>query len=332
MPVVPYNLLRPFLFALPPESAHHIALSALRIAARCPPSPPVVSPKTVMGLSFSNPLGLAAGLDKNADSADALSSLGFGFVEVGALTPRPQSGNNPPRLFRVPPNALVNRMGFNNCGMAEAAKRLSSRRGKYILGINLGKNADTPQDKAGDDYASCLEHLYPHGDFFTVNISSPNTEGLRDLQTPAKLSPLLRDLHVRRDELAKQHGKRAPLAVKLSPDMSESELESVAGVIADEQMDGVIACNTTTSRPEGFSSSQAGGLSGAPLTTRALEMTQQLRRFLPSRVAVIGVGGIMNEDNAKERLDAGADLIQLYTGLIYAGPGLPRRILRRLEQ
>lgn len=285
-----------------------------------------------MGLSFANPLGLAAGLDKNADSADGLSSLGFGFIEVGAITPRAQPGNLPPRLFRVSPDALINRMGFNNCGMESAARSLSMRRGKYILGINLGKNADTPHDNAVEDYVRGLEYLYPHGDFFTVNISSPNTKGLRDLQTPARLSPLLRDLHVRRDELAKQHGKRAPLVVKLSPDMDEGELELVAGVIADERMDGVIACNTTIARPEGISTSHEGGLSGAPLTARALLMTQQLRGLLPSRVSIIGVGGIMNEEDAKERLEAGADLIQLYTGLIYGGPGLPRRILRRLEQ
>ena len=332
MPGAPYKFLRPLLFALPPETAHCAALSALRLCAD--DSAPPALPVSAMGLQFPNPLGLAAGMDKNADSAAALASLGFGFVESGAITPLPQAGNPPPRLFRLPPaNALINRMGFNNCGAARAKTNLNRiRHRRFILGINLGKNAATPPERAGEDYLFGLETLYDCGDFFTVNISSPNTPGLRDMQSPMLLRPLLDSIVRRRNELADKYGKRAPLAVKLSPDIKDDALSAVAETIAKADIDGVIAANTTLARPAEMAAMQnageTGGLSGAPLAARALQMTRRLRTLLPPQIAIIGVGGVMNGADAKERLQAGANLVQIYTGLIYHGPSLPRQILR----
>ena len=336
---IPYNCLRRILFALPPESAHHLALSALRTAARrtsVPISPPIARPCTVMGLSFANPLGLAAGFDKNADSADGLALLGFGFVEVGAITPRPQPGNPSPRLFRLPPQqALINRMGFNNCGMQAAAHHLSLRRGGYILGINLGKNVQTKLANTADDYISCMEALHSYADFFTINVSSPNTAGLRRLQSANVLAPLLTKVLRCRDELAAKHNKNIPVAVKLSPDLSAVELTAAAETIAASNIDGVIACNTTQARPPAISSMaiamQSGGLSGAPLRQQAMHVLQKLRQTLPDNIALIASGGIMNSEDALARLSAGASLVQIYTGLIYGGPQLPRRIIRQLQ-
>lgn len=336
MPGAPYKFLRPFLFALPPETAHRAAISALRLCAAEEYTPPQ-TPTTAMGLQFPNPLGLAAGFDKDADAAPALASLGFGFIESGAITPLPQAGNVSPRVFRLPSaRALINRMGFNNCGMIAAEKNLRRcRNRRFILGINLGKNAATPPQKANEDYARVLETLYESGDFFTVNVSSPNTPGLRDLQTPQTLRKLLDSIVRRRDELAEKHGRRAPLAVKLSPDISDSELSAIAEEIVAAKMDGVIACNTTTSRPPEIAAlpraKESGGLSGAPLTSRALEMTRRLRALLPEKTAIIGVGGIMSGEDAQERIRAGANLVQIYTGLIYQGPTLPRQILHTLR-
>ena len=336
---IPNNCLHRLLLALPPEAAHHAALSALRTIARrrsTPLIPPMVCSRTVMGLPFANPLGLAAGFDKNADSADGLAQLGFGFIESGAITPQPQSGNPPPRLYRLPQQqALINRMGFNNCGMRAAAQHLSSRRGGYILGINLGKNAQTELSNAADDYMQCMDALYLHADFFTINISSPNTVGLRDLQSPAALSELLNRIIRHRDALAKTHNKKMPMVVKLSPDLSDVALAEAANVIADNNMDGVIACNTTLARPPNIrklpASHQIGGLSGAPLRQQSLHVLETLRKTLPDNIALIASGGVMHGDDVRERLSAGASLVQLYTGLIYGGPLLPRRILSHLQ-
>ncbi|MGI9298405.1 MAG: quinone-dependent dihydroorotate dehydrogenase [Gammaproteobacteria bacterium] len=337
MPAAPYKLLRPLLFALPPETAHRAAVSVLRFCAAAAEYAPPQMPVAAMGLQFPNPLGLAAGFDKNADSAAALASLGFGFIESGAITPLPQTGNPPPRIFRLPrARALINRMGFNNCGMLAAERNLRIlRKRRFVLGINLGKNAETPPQNAAEDYARVLETLYESGDFFTINISSPNTPGLRDLQTPRTLRKLLDSVVRRRDELAEKRGRRAPLAVKLSPDMDDKELSAAAEEIAAAKMDGVVACNTTISRPPEVAAlpraTENGGLSGAPLAARALEMTRRLRALLPEKTAIIGVGGVMNGEDAKQRMQAGADLVQIYTGLIYQGPALPRQIIRALR-
>ena len=333
----PYKLLRRLLFTLPPETAHHLAIIALRarLGTALPPPPPAL-PATVMGIRFANRLGLAAGFDKNAANTDALSALGFGFIEVGAITPQPQAGNPRPRVFRLPrAAALINRMGFNNCGMTAAAKNLAARRGSCIIGINLGKNAATSLADAAGDYRQSMRALYTYGDFFTLNISSPNTAHLRDLQTPPILKDLLHAVADCRDQLSEKHGRRAPLVVKLSPDVDDNKLATIADTIVAAQMDGVTVCNTTVARPEvvarELAAAESGGLSGAPLTERALCMTQKLRAILPKSMAIIGTGGIMNENDARLRLQAGADLIQIYTGLVYAGPCLPRQILTALS-
>ncbi|MBE8158001.1 MAG: quinone-dependent dihydroorotate dehydrogenase, partial [Betaproteobacteria bacterium] len=308
MPAGNYKLLRPLLFALPPETAHRAALAALRAGAVFAPPPPLL-PVLAMGLRFPNPLGLAAGFDKNADSVDALAALGFGFIEVGGITPLPQSGNPHPRIFRLPEaHALINRMGFNNCGMEAAARNLLRRRRKdIVLGINLGKNAATPLADAAEDYCKTMETLYPHADFFTVNISSPNTGNLRELQQPEMLKKLLAAVSARRDLMAQKHGRRTPLAVKLSPDLDSATLAAAAEIIAAENIDGVIACNTTILRPPAVAAlpaaAESGGLSGAPLAQRAAEMLRDLRNRLPEKTALIGVGGIMDGENARTRME-----------------------------
>lgn len=331
-----YNFFRPLLFALPPEEAHRAALSALRLGAVFASAPPRL-PVSAMGLQFPNPLGLAAGFDKNADSADALAALGFGFIEVGAITPLPQAGNPRPRIFRLPEaRALINRMGFNNCGMDAAARRLARRKKDIILGVNLGKNAATPPENAAEDYNKTMQTLYPHADFFTVNISSPNTENLRDLQRPAQLKKLLDSVSERRDSLAQRHGRSAPLAVKLSPDLDAETLAAAADIIAARNIDGVVACNTTTSRPPSVSAlpaaAEKGGLSGKPLAPLALDMLRALRKRLPKQTALVSVGGVMDGEDAQARIEAGADLVQIYTGLIYGGPCLPRQIVQTLRR
>ena len=288
-----------------------------------------------MGLHFANPLGLAAGFDKNASHIDALGGLGFGFVEVGAVTPRPQAGNAKPRVFRLPTQrALINRMGFNNAGAAAAAVALRRRQYAGVVGVNLGKNAQTAEANAAADYCEALETLYDFGDFFTINVSSPNTPGLQNLQHGERLKALLAAVVAKRDSLAARRGKRAPIAVKLSPDLSDRELQEAAATVANGGGDGVVACNTTQERPPAVAASQhgkeAGGLSGLPLAERALRAVEVLRAALPAGFAIVGVGGIFGADDAKRRLAAGADLLQIYTGLVYEGPGLPRRIISAL--
>ena len=332
--MIPYGALRPALFALPPESAHDAALAALEARKTlCGVSQPQrICSRTVMGLDFPNPIGLAAGFDKNAAHADALGALGFGFIEVGGITPRPQGGNSTPRIFRLPEaEALINRMGFNNCGAERAAENLSGRKWTGIVGVNLGKNAETPLEDAAADYCAGLESTYGVADFFTVNVSSPNTERLRELQRPGNLRELIRVVSRKRDALADGLGRRAPLLVKFSPDLADGELRSAALESAEAGADGAVAANTTLGRP-GLAGSlrggeELGGLSGRPLLGRAVEMIGILREALPEEAALIGVGGIFSASDARAHFRAGADLAQIYTGLIYRGPNLVREIL-----
>lgn len=326
-----YTLLRPLLFTLDAESAHHLTLESLQLAARtgiigaCAPRA-TATPHTVMGISFPNPVGLAAGLDKNGDYIDALAALGFGFLEIGTITPRPQPGNPRPRMFRLPAaRAVINRMGFNNHGVDALVANVQRARFRGVLGINIGKNFDTPMERAADDYLICLRKVYDHASYVTVNISSPNTRNLRQLQQSDELGQLLAALQGERERLADKHGRRVPLALKIAPDLDPSQISAIAGLLVKHQIDAVIATNTTTARdavaqlPHG---TETGGLSGAPLTAQAQSVTAQLAAALTGAVPVIGVGGIMNGDEAAARMRAGASLIQLYTGLVYAGPAL----------
>ena len=334
-----YRALRPLLFALDPEKAHGLSLKSLDALARfgiaslAATSAPRV-PVRVMGLDFPNPVGLAAGLDKDGKHIDGLAALGFGFLEIGAVTPRAQPGNPPPRLFRLPEaEALINRLGFNNDGVEALTENIRRSRYRGILGINVGKNFDTPNEHAADDYVACLRKVYPHASFVTANVSSPNTKDLRTLQHAGRLDALLAALVAERDSLAKQHGKRVPLAVKVAPDLDETGIEAIADRVAARGIDAVIATNTTASR-DGVghlrASREPGGLSGAPLRALATAVVGRLRRQLPASVAVIGVGGIASAADAREKLDAGANLVQLYTALVYRGPGLVGEIIRGL--
>ena len=333
--MIPYSVLRRALFSLPPEAAHSAALAALeaRKAVCGVRRPARICPKSVAGLDFPNPIGLAAGFDKDAAHVDALGILGFGFIEVGGITPLPQDGNPSPRIFRLPEaEALINRMGFNNCGAQRAAENLGGRKWTGVLGINLGKNAQTPLADAAADYCAALEMTYSRGDFFTVNVSSPNTENLRDLQRRAHLRELIQAVAQKRDSLADIHHRRAPLLVKFSPDLSDAELRESAAVAAEAGADGAIAANTTSGRPEGIGGMQCatekGGLSGRPLFSRAVEVIGILRESLPAGAMLIGVGGIFSAADARAHFQAGADLVQVYTGLIYRGPNLVDDILR----
>jgi len=334
-----YRALRPLLFALDPERAHGLSLNSLDVLARLGVASLAATraprvPVRVMGLDFPNPVGLAAGLDKEGKHIDGLGALGFGFLEIGAVTPRAQPGNPRPRLFRLPEaEALINRLGFNNDGVDALTENVRRSRYRGILGINVGKNFDTPNERAADDYVACLRKVYPLASFVTANVSSPNTKDLRALQHAGRLDALLAALAAERDRLARQHGKRLPLAVKVAPDLDESGIETIADRVAARGIDAVIATNTTVSR-EGVghlpASREPGGLSGAPLKVLATAVVAKLRRALPASVAVIGVGGIASAADAREKLDAGANLVQLYTALVYRGPGLVGEIVRGL--
>jgi dihydroorotate dehydrogenase len=337
------RLVRPFLFRLDPERAHNLTLWLLRQAARglrlarqAGPARPLSHPQLQMrlwGLTFPNPVGLAAGFDKNAVAVAAFPALGFGFVEVGTVTPRPQPGNPRPRLFRLPADgAVINRLGFNNDGAAAVARRLKEAPRRLPLGVNVGKNADTPLERALDDYRQALMQLYDVADYLAVNVSSPNTPGLRDLQSPAQLSRLLRHLHACNRELAAARRRPPrPLLVKIAPDLEQRQLDDLIEVVQSIPLDGVIATNTTVRR-HGLShpSGEAGGLSGRPLCRRATEVIRYLYRRSQGRLPIIGVGGVFSPEEAYDKIRAGASLIQLYTGLIYEGPGLPRRVNRGL--
>ena len=334
-----YELSRPLLFSLDPERAHALALGSLDLAARTgllkpPASTQQVAARTVMGLSFPNPVGLAAGLDKNAAHIPALAALGFGFLEVGTVTPRPQPGNARPRLFRLPDTeALINRMGFNNGGVDALLSNIRASHHHGILGINIGKNFDTPIERAAEDYLLCFRRVHGLASYVTVNISSPNTQNLRKLQGAAELTALLSALRQLRDECGRAQGRHIPIAVKIAPDLSEGELDDVADILLSQGMDAVIACNTTLSRDGAGSSAQAseaGGLSGRPLRERALGVIRALVKRVGGRLPIIGVGGISDADSARAALDAGASLIQIYSGLIYRGPTLVDEICRAL--
>ncbi|MFT0534194.1 quinone-dependent dihydroorotate dehydrogenase [Castellaniella hirudinis] len=339
-----YPLARRALFSMDAEQAHDWTLKALQHNHHCRVTRLLTSshqptlPVTLMGLPLRNPVGLAAGLDKNGAYIDALAALGFGFIEVGTVTPRAQPGNPKPRMFRLPrARCLINRMGFNNDGLdafVANVQRSQWRRQGGILGLNIGKNAATPIEHAVDDYLRCLDGVYPHADYITVNISSPNTKNLRSLQSHDALDALLAALQARRLALADQHGKRIPLAVKIAPDLSPDEIDAVADLIPRHGIDGIIATNTTLSRDavRGLPyDDEAGGLSGPPVHALSLAVIQRLRRRLGRDTAIIGVGGIESGSQALEKIQAGADAVQLYTGLIYQGPGLIRDCVRALD-
>lgn len=332
-------LFQKLLFQLDPERAHEVALAGLDVAAglglarRYAQGLPAL-PVEVMGLRFANPVGLAAGLDKNGDHIDALFALGFGFVEIGTVTPRPQPGNDKPRLFRLPAaSAVINRMGFNNAGVEHLVERVRRARRPGVLGINIGKNRDTPLEHALDDYRLCLQAVHAVADYVTVNLSSPNTPGLRALQTGEALQRLLAGLQQEREALEREQGRRVPIVIKIAPDMDEPDLRQLARTVLDSGMDGLAATNTTVDHaavahlPYG---TETGGLSGQPLKTRATEVVVIVSDELAGRLPVIGVGGIASADDALEKLQAGARLVQLYTGLVYGGPALPGRIVRGL--
>ena len=320
-----YQLARPLLFALDPETAHKFALGFSGLAgllARRPPACPV----RVMGLDFPNPVGLAAGLDKDAEHVAALAGLGFGFLELGGVTARPQPGNPRPRLFRIPEaRAIINRYGLNSVGVDAFVENLKQVKAKCVVGVNIGKNKDTPNERAVDDYAYCLEKLYPHVDYVTLNVSSPNTAGLRDLQSAEALSALLSRMKVLRAKLRERRSRSVALVLKIAPDLDEAQIRDIATVVRKERIDGVAATNTTVSR-DGVAQSpvanEQGGLSGAPLRERATRVLKLLARELKGEVPLIGVGGILSGADAVEKLDAGAALVQLYSGLIYRGPEL----------
>ena len=337
MSLIPYALARPFLFGLDAEAAHQLTLHALARMQGTPlawayKAALVSDPVLVAGLIFPNRVGLAAGLDKNARCIDALGDMGFGFVEVGTVTPKAQSGNPKPRMFRLPQaNALINRLGFNNEGLdafVANVKRASFRARGRILGLNIGKNASTPIAQAADDYLTGLDGVYAHADYVTVNISSPNTSHLRELQGDAALDPLLDRLARRRRKLQRQHGRRVPLFIKIAPDLDTAQIDAIAAALKRHGMDGVVATNTTLGRDavKGLRHAQeAGGLSGSPVLHASNEVIRQLRSALGKKFPIIGVGGILSAEDALGKIDAGADLVQIYTGLIYKGPDLVKQ-------
>jgi len=334
-----YPLIRPLLFGLDAETAHGLTLRALDFSHRLGLSPllggaPQCRPRTVMGLDFPNPVGLAAGLDKNGDHIDALAALGFGFIEIGTVTPRPQPGNPKPRLFRLPQaQAIINRMGFNNQGVDRLVENVKGAKYRGILGINIGKNFDTPIENAVDDYLIGLRKVYPHAGYVAVNISSPNTKNLRQLQQASELEQLLGALKAEQEILARTHGRYVPLALKIAPDLETAEIIQIADLLLQYRIDGVIATNTTLSRqgvenlPHG---GETGGLSGAPLRTRSTSVVKQLSLALDGKIPIIGVGGILEGLDAAEKERAGASLVQIYSGLIYRGPALIGEACRAL--
>ncbi len=328
-----YSLSRRLLFKLSPETAHELTIDALGVGGRLGLTrrlvkQPAALPVNVMGLDFPNPVGLAAGLDKNGDAILGLSGLGFGFIEIGTVTPRAQPGNPKPRLFRLPSaEGVINRMGFNNLGVDHLLARVQSAHFQGILGINIGKNFDTPVENAADDYLYCLDKVYNHASYITVNVSSPNTPGLRSLQFGDSLRSLLNSLRQRQEDLTVLHGKRVPLAIKIAPDMSDEEIIDVANILVETGMDAVIATNTTVSRKgvEGMlHAEEAGGLSGAPVREQSTHVVRVLAQTLGGRLPIIAAGGITEGQHAAEKIQAGASLVQVYSGFIYKGPALIR--------
>jgi dihydroorotate dehydrogenase len=362
MSLIPYPLARPFLFGLDPEAAHDLTIGSLA-ATQCTPlkfayaQPRVSDPVTIAGLQFPNRVGLAAGLDKNARCIDAWNAMGFGFVEVGTVTPLGQPGNPKPRMFRIPEkNALINRLGFNNEGLDMFVKNVKSSqfhsirrksllgkspktlinpmKNQMILGLNIGKNAATPMERATDDYLIGLAGVYPYADYITVNISSPNTKNLRALQSDEALDGLLGALSARREELAQEHRQRKPIFLKIAPDLDEAQIQVIALTLKKHSIDGVIATNTTLARDavQGLKhAEEAGGLSGGPVLQASNQVIAQLRKELGKSYPIIGVGGVLCGEDAASKIKAGADLVQIYTGLIYKGPGLVKEVARALK-
>jgi dihydroorotate dehydrogenase len=340
MSLLPYAFARPFLFGLDPETAHELTLGSLARAQGTPlrwaySNGFVPDPIELAGLRFPNRVGLAAGLDKNARCIDALGAMGFGFVEVGTVTPRAQPGNPRPRMFRLPEaHALINRLGFNNEGLDAFVRNVQRSRFRQqgrLLGLNIGKNAATPIEEATRDYLECLDGVYPHADYVTVNISSPNTKNLRALQGDEALDALLSAIAQRREQLATAEGRRVPLFVKIAPDLDEAQVEVIAATLRRHGMDGVIATNTTISREQvkGLAhAEEAGGLSGSPVLEPSNRVIAQLRAALGSGYPIIGVGGVLSARDALSKLRAGADVVQIYTGLIYRGPALVDEVAR----
>ena len=338
-----YALARPLLFSLDPEAAHHATLPALKRAAACGLTAliakPQPDPRTVMGITFPNPVGLAAGLDKDGAYIDGLAALGFGFIEVGTVTPRSQPGNPKPRMFRLPQaQAIINRMGFNNGGVdafvanVQASKFYREKQG--VLGLNIGKNADTPIERAVDDYLICLEKVYPYASYVTVNISSPNTKNLRQLQGASELDALLGTLKQAQQRLADQHGRYVPLLLKIAPDIDREQIQNIADALLRHRIDGVIATNTTISRDavKGMPhAEETGGLSGTPVFEASSTVIRGLRTALGPDFPIIGVGGILSGNDARSKIEAGATLVQLYSGLIYRGPALVRECAAALR-
>jgi dihydroorotate dehydrogenase len=343
MSLLPYAFARPFLFGLDPETAHELTLASLARAQGTPlqwaySNGFVPDPIELAGLRFPNRIGLAAGLDKNARCIDALGAMGFGFVEVGTVTPKPQPGNPKPRMFRLPAaNALINRLGFNNDGLDAFVRNVQRARFRAqgrLLGLNIGKNAATPIEDATSDYLACLAGVYPHADYVTVNISSPNTKNLRALQSDEALDALLSAIATRREQLAPQHGRRVPIFVKIAPDLEEAQVDVIAAALRRHGMDGVVATNTTISREQvkGLQhAEETGGLSGGPVLHASNRVIAQLRATLGAGYPIIGVGGVLSAADAMSKLQAGADVVQIYTGLIYRGPALVDEIAREFR-
>ncbi len=322
-----------------PEKSHDFTINWLHKTQHTPlkwlySTPTIQKPVTVAGITFDNPVGLAAGLDKNGECIDAFAAMGFGFVEVGTVTPRPQPGNPKPRLFRISEKeAIINRMGFNNKGVDYLVEQVKHCQFKGAIGINIGKNKDTEESRALDDYLICLNKVYPYASYVTVNISSPNTPGLRNLQYGEALDSLLNGLKAAQETLCQTHGKYVPLFIKIAPDLSDSEIESIAASLIKTKMDGVIATNTTLSREavKGLPhADEAGGLSGSVMTQMSLDVTRKLSKALDREIPIIGVGGIDSPQAAQDRLQAGASLVQVYSAFIYQGPGLVRRIVKSI--
>ena len=332
-----YPLIRPLLFSLDPETAHHVTLDLLKLAQMSGLSAlnraqSTDKPVNAMGLSFKNQLGLAAGLDKNGDYIDALAELGFGFIEIGTVTPRPQPGNPKPRLFRLPEHqAIINRMGFNNLGIDHLLEQVGRCRYSGILGINIGKNADTPLENATDDYLIGLRKSYQAASYVTINISSPNTKNLRQLQQGDEIRQLLNALKEEQLRLQAEHGKYTPIAVKIAPDLSDEEIVHIAELLLEFAIDGVIATNTTVARDKVQAhkhGNEAGGLSGAPVKDSSTRVVKHLAIELQGRLPIIAAGGILCASDAQEKIAAGASLVQIYSGLIYKGPRLIEEVLR----
>lgn len=334
-----YPIIKPLLFSIDAEKAHDLTLSTLKITDKSGllnlySKAPVCQPRQVMGLTFPNAVGLAAGLDKNGAVIDGMAAMGFGFVEVGTVTPRPQPGNPKPRLFRVvEAEGIINRFGFNNLGVDNLIENVKSANYRGILGINIGKNFDTPIENATDDYLICLRKVYAHASYITVNISSPNTKNLRALQEKEALSQLLASLKFEQEKLSQQHGRYVPLALKIAPDLDAQQISEIADLLLTHKIDAVIATNTTLSREQvqGLENAEeAGGLSGAPVKEKSTKVIQLLSQRLQGALPIIGVGGILSGADAVEKIAAGADLVQIYSGLIYKGPKLVHDVCKSL--